>query len=149
MNNRIEWWEDPANKETFPLPISVVFGEHKWVASTNTDTGKYLGNCFRGVASGKTKEEAIERLFLALRIRYKRVESRSLEFERWVPLRVGNWSRLGGTWFQVFGINIYFRYGDNKKRGWYVPLTKLNIMVTNLWKTFREYKNKQQNEISS
>lgn len=45
----------------------------------------------------------------------------------------GDWRRIGGTWFQILGFHFYFRYGKNMRGGWYIPFTKLNIRINNLW----------------
>ena len=82
---------------------------------------------------GKSYKEAENRFWkMALDI-YKHHESRSQELNRWKWFQKGDWKSIGGTWFIVFGINVYFRYGKPIIGGWYIPFTNLNIMISNYW----------------
>jgi hypothetical protein len=137
----ISWWKDPKNKITFPLPISIVYDDNGvWIAATNDETEALLGDKVGSVAQGETQEEAIKDLITHIKIQIEYYYDMSLSYERWVPLRIGPWSSIGGSWFTVFGFNFYFRYGKNMKHGWYIPFTKLNISIRNQWKIYREYR---------
>ena len=82
---------------------------------------------------GKSYKEAENRFWkMALDI-YKHHESRSQELNRWKWFQKGNWKSIGGTWFTVFGIMVYFRYGKPMIDGWYIPFTNLNIRISNYW----------------
>jgi hypothetical protein len=136
---KLSWWEHAANKVDVKLPISVISNNGTWVASTNEETEKLLGDGLTGVAQAKTQEDAINKLFLILRMNHEFAEEKYRDYMRWVPFMKGDWSYSGGRWFTVFGINVYFRYGKNMKRGFYVPLTKLNIMVSSHWTSYKKY----------
>ena len=139
---RISWWNHEENKEVFHLPISVVKSdEHCWVATCNDETKKYLGE-LHGCAQGKTKEEAIEQMFVIIKISHNHSEDRRLNYQRWVPFRKGDWKHTAGKWFVVFGIHINFRYGKGMKGGRYLPFTKLNISILNEWLTYTNWKRK-------
>jgi hypothetical protein len=140
---KLSWWDNPENKTTYPIPVSVVENGGRWTAATNSDTEKILGEQLSGVASGNSKEEAIEKLFSSIRIIHQYTDTCRRDYHRYVPFIKGNWKHIGGKWITIFGFNIYFRYGNNMKGGWYIPFTKLNISFTNYWKLYREYiKNK-------
>lgn len=143
---RISWWNHPENKEVFNLPIAVVKSEGGWVATCNSETEKYLGKKLHGCAQGKTKEEAISQMFLTIRITHEFSEQCRLSYQRFVPFRKGNWQRVGGMWFVVFGIHVYFRYGKGMKGGKYIPFTKLNISISNDWTLYRDSKKKKSDD---
>lgn len=132
---RISWWEHPENKTFVELPVAIVQDGNYWCIGTNKETEKLLGKDLSSVsASGDTKEEAITNFFSLLKASHSFEKMCRLKYQRWVPFRKGNWKHTGGTWFVVFGIHVYFRYGKGMKGGWYVPFTKLNISVHNEWK---------------
>lgn len=138
--DRLSWWNHPENKKFFSLPVSVVKDGKWYVASTNSETEKYLGQDLTGCAQGKTEEEALNRLFQVIKWCHEHSEESRLRYGRWVPLKIGPWGHTGGNWFAFFGLNVYFRYGKNMKGGFYIPLTKLNISFTNEWTTYRNWK---------
>ena len=140
---RLSWWDDPKNKETFNLPISVVNSDGHWVATCNDETKKILGEGFNQCAQGKTKEEAINKMFMFIRMGDDYLEECRLNYQRWVPFRKGEWKQIGGKWIIIFGIHIYFRYGKGMKGGTYLPFTKLNICFSNEWTTYRKFKNEK------
>lgn len=140
---RICWWNNPANKENYEFPISVIKSDNCWVATCNDDTKKLLGDRLHAVAQGKTKEEAISKLFVLLRLTHNYSEQCRLNYQRFVPFRKGNWGQVGGTWFTVFGLHVYFRRGKGMKGGFYIPFTKLNISFSNEWKLYSRFKNEQ------
>lgn len=138
---RISWWDHPENQHEAKLPISLVETDRgAWIASTNSKTEALLGKLLTGVAQGNTKEEAINHLLRNLKFISEFDRDRSLRYARWVPFRRGPWWSIGGTWFVIFGIHVYFRYGKKMKYGWYVPMTKLNISIHSEWATYRNYK---------
>jgi len=155
MKNNYNWWEDPKNKEEIDkiswwnheersklvnLPIGLIEDGEYWIASTNDKTEEFLGKQLTGCGQGKTKEEAIKRLFDIIRWTHEYSEECRLNYQRWVPFRKGPWGKIGGNWFAIFGIHIYFRYGKRNKGGWFIPFTKLNISISSDWKIYRNYK---------
>lgn len=145
-NEHYKWWEDEKNQIKIDFPISLTSGEHRgvmyFVATTNEHTKKYLGELCQGAGQGNTKEEAINELFSSLRVLHQFNMDRMLNYERWVPFRIGNWLHIGGTWFAIYGFKFYFRYGSGMKGGRYIPFTKLNISITNLWIVYKKWKRK-------
>lgn len=131
---KLSWWNHDENIEIINFPIAVIKEGEYWTASTNNLTSKLLGDKLTGCASAKTKEEAIQRMFNIVRITHEYSEECRLSYQRWVPFRNGPWGQIGGNWIIIFGILIYFRYGKKMKGGWYLPLTKLNISITNEWR---------------
>lgn len=142
---RLSWWNHDKNKTTFPLPISIAQSGDCWVATCNNETELLLGDKLHGVAQGKTKEEAINSMFMIIRLTHEYSEECRLNYQRWVPLRFGNWKHIGGRWFTVFGINVYFRYGKNMKGGKFIPFTSLNISIHSEWATYRNWKASKKN----
>jgi len=143
VSDELLWWDKPENQEDFNLSISVIESDGIWVVSTNDKTKDYLGNKLSACASGKTKEQAISRLFLIIRHTHEFTEECRLNYQRFVPFRKGDWKKSGGTWFVVFGFHVYFRYGRPMLHGFYIPFTKLNISFSSDWKTYRKYKQKK------
>jgi len=139
---KISWWEHKKNQEIFPLPISVIQDGDYWIATCNNKTKKYLGDKLYGCSQGKTKEEAINKMFEIIRMTCDYYDECTLNYRRFVPFTKGNWKIKGGKWFTIFGIFMYFRYGKGMKGGWYVPFTKLNISISNYWVEWRKYKKK-------
>ena len=95
-----------------------------------------------GCAQGKTKNEAIKEMFAMIKIAHFYSEDCRFNYQRFVPFRKGDWKHTGGRWFAIFGIHIYFRFGKGMKGGWYFPLTKLNVSISNDWTTYRKWKRK-------
>lgn len=137
---KLSWWNHPENKENFSLPISITNSDNIWVATLNDETEKYLGKELSGCAQGETKQDAIEKMFMLIRMSHNYSEECRLRYQRWVPFRKGNWKHSGGKWFTIFGISTYFRYGKGMKGGWYVPFTKLNIRISSEWSIYRNWK---------
>lgn len=109
------------------------------------DDGKFVicpvDNCpiFQGIVSQGHTLEAAEKKFIQLAgYMQEYYIERSNDLDRWKPFNKGNWSRRGGTWFTVFGVGLYFRFGQGMKGGFYVPLTKMNITFTNHWKAIKK-----------
>lgn len=136
----ISWWEDPKNKDFFNLPIAVIKDEDYWVASTNTATEKFLSNYLIGCAKGKTKEEAINKMFNGIKRSYEYSEECRLNYQRWVPFRKGDWSHVAGKWFVIFGMQFSFRWNKGIRGGKYIPFTNINIWVTNQWTLYNDWK---------
>lgn len=136
---RLSWWNHDNNKDTFAFPISVVKDGDWWVATCNDETKKLLGDNLHGCAQGKTKQQAIDKMFMIIRMGHDYAEECRLNYQRWVPFRKGDWNR-GARWFVIFGINFYFRYGNGMKGGRYVPFTKFNISISNEWAAYRNWK---------
>lgn len=137
MKKTESWWGNPIHKENIPLSISIIQDGDFWVASTNNETETLLGQQISSVAQGKSKEQAIAKLFEFIRIGNSHMEKQAISYERFVPFIKGDWKNKGGRWFTIFGFMFYFRYGKNNKYGWYVPFTKLNISFENKWKTYK------------
>lgn len=145
MNNKdeyINWWDEEENQTTVEIPISIVKSASGWVAATNDRTKTFLGDGLHGCSQGETRDEAIKDLFESIRYMHQFSEMCRLKYQRWVPFRKGRWGSIGGTWFVIYGLHFYFRYGKNMKYGWYVPFTKLNISFCNEWIVYRDWKRK-------
>lgn len=99
------------------------------VEQTDDIIGK-LGIVVQEDTLDKAKAQALD----ILKYHIKYLEKRSNELDLWKPFQKGQWSHIGGTWFTVFGIHVYFRYGKGMKGGWYIPFTRLNITINNYWK---------------
>lgn len=130
MDN-INWSENLENKTTIELPVSIIQESGFWIIASNDETKKLLGKRINAISYKKTKEEAIITYFNCIKSLYEYQEKRAVKYERWVPFIKGNWKQIGGTWFKTFGITIYFRYGKNMKKGWYIPFTSWNIYIYN------------------
>ena len=142
---KVFWWEDPKNKETISFPISIIKSDDVWVASCNNETKKLLGDKVNVCSQGETKEDAIKKFFEGIKYLYDYSEECVLNYQRFVPLRKGNWKHNGGKWLVIFGFHFSFRYGKNMKGGMYVLFSKLNISFVNEWKLYKNYKsNKKQ-----
>ena len=146
---RLSWWNHPDNKHDFMLPISVINSDGIWVAATNDETKEILGEGLHGVAQGDTKTEAIEEMFTTIRMQYEFEHERRMRYQCWVPFRKGLWNMVGGKWNVIVGFHFYFRYGKNMKGGWYIPLTKLNISISNEWAIYRKFKKQSATQKSS
>jgi hypothetical protein len=142
MVEKISWWNHPENRVIVQLPIAVVEGEKYFVASTNDETKKFLGDDLHGCAQGETKEEAINRMFELIKWSCEFQKECRLSYQRWVPFRKGDWTHIGGKWFIIFGIHFSFRWGKQNKYGWFVPFTPLNISVHSDWIVYKNYKKK-------
>lgn len=129
----MSWWNHKENKEDYLLPISIIESEGVWVASCNDETKLVLGEKLYGCAQGNTKAEAIENLFKVIRFSHESIVDEAENYKKWAPFRKGNWANKGGTWFAIFGVNIYLRKGKGMKGGYYIPFTKLNISIYNEW----------------
>ena len=137
---RISWWNHPENKEDYMLPISVVNSDGIWVATCNDETKKVLGDRLHGCAQGDTKADAIEKMFQLIRFSHEFSEREVMRYQRWVPFRKGDWKHTGGSWFVIFGLHFYLRYGKGMKGGKYIPFTKLNISFHSEWSAYKKWK---------
>ncbi len=146
---RLSWWDRPENKKFFRLPYSLVKDGKYWIAATNNETKSLLGEELHGCGQGKTKKEAIRKMFLIIKVTHEFSQEEVRDFQRWVPFRKGDWKQIGGTWFVVFGIHFYFRYGSDMQGGWYIPKTKLNISINSDWKNYRNWKNEKKKQINN
>lgn len=138
--DEISWWNQDENKSTYPLPISVKEDEGIWVATFNSDTETLLGKRMHGVAQGDTREDAVRNMLDVIRCVYEHYEEMEMKYKRWVPFRGGNWKKMGGNWFTIFGIHFYLRIGAGMKGGWYIPFTKLNISISSEWRNYKNFK---------
>ncbi len=147
-NNNIEldWWNDPKSKETLSIPVSIIESDGEYIISFNDETTKLLGSEINTIASGDTKSEAISNFFMLLRSISHYNADKQFSYERFVPFIHGDWSHIGGTWFIIFGIHFYFRYGEGMIGGWYLPFTKLNISVYSLWRSYKRWKEAHKEE---
>lgn len=114
--------------------VKVIQGKNHIIMTTTEDTkAKLYGQGI--VVQGDTEEEAEEAFWESLEVILKYYHHRMYQADLWEPFRIGpirNWKKA--FWFQIFGINVYFRYGDNMKGGRYIPFTKLNIRILNYWR---------------
>ena len=117
-------------------------GEH-WTATFSEETEKLLGDKLHSCASGDTKEEAVEKMFMLMKWSHEYSEECRLNYQRFVPFRKGDWKRTGGKWFVIFGFHFNFRYGKQMKGGWFIPFTKQNISIHSDWSIYKEYKRKR------
>ena len=140
--DRISWWNHQENEVSFPLPISLMNEGETWIATCNGETDKLLGNRLHGLGQGETKEEAIEKMFMIIRMTHDYSEECRLDYQRFVPFRKGDWKRTGGKWVVIFGHQIYFRHGKGMQGGVYIPFTKLNISISSEWSTYKKWKEK-------
>lgn len=141
------WWEQTQNKSTLDLPVSIINDNNVWVICSNEKTKELLGDEISSIiVQGKSKEDAIRKYFLLIKSTVSHQQLQVLKYQRWVPFRKGFWNITGGTWFVIFGIVFYFRYGKNMKYGFYVPYTKLNISIRNEWKEYKKFKNELKNK---
>lgn len=144
LAEKLSWWDKPENQTTIELPVAIVFnGEQYTISTFHPNEEKYLGKELHGSASGETKEIAIDRMFHSIRCTNRMWKTMALKHQRWVPLIIGPWKKIGGKWITIFGFHFNFRYGSKMKHGWYIPFTKLNIMFVNKWKTYKMWKNEQ------
>lgn len=143
--DEMSWWDHPENQRNVEIPIAIIKDDKYWVASTNDKTKELLGDYFHGCTqSDKSEEDAIKKLFEMLRWTSELYFEQMLNYQRCVPFRHGPWGRIGGHWFAIFGIHVYFRYGKNMQGGWYVPFTKLNISMSSEWVTYKRFKKEKQ-----
>jgi hypothetical protein len=146
--DKLSWWDHAENRYIIYLPISIVKDGDMYVASFNTETKKYFGEDIHGCAMGKSTEEAVEEMFYMIRFEHEYLKDKVLNYQRFIPFRKGDWKHVGGTWFVIFGMHVYFRHGKGMKGGWYIPFTKLNVSITNEWANYRKHKNKLKNTLS-
>lgn len=144
--DRISWWNHSDNMTTYPLPISVIHDGEWCVVTGNDETKKLLGEYLNVSSQGKTREEAISDYFKMLRFNHEFILGRELKFQRWVPLQIGPWGHIGGSWFSVYGIHVHFRYGKGMKGGRYIPYTLLNISMSSDWMAYKRWKKNRKND---
>jgi hypothetical protein len=114
------------------IPVILVQEDEDYCIISTKESEAIIGNSI--VGSGKTFEDAANKFWDMARYINEYHKSRSHDLDRWKPFQKGNWKHTGGSWFTVFGINVYFRRGKNMKGGWYIPFTKMNISITNYWR---------------
>jgi hypothetical protein len=115
---RISWWNHPENRTTVEIPVAIVKTDNDhYVITPVDDEDNWLGKELHCCASGDTKEEAIKDMFQMIRWLSEFHHERSLDYQRWVPLRIGPWGSIGGRWFSIFGMHFSFRYGRSNKGG--------------------------------
>ncbi len=83
--------------------------------------------------SGKTLKAAERQFWSMAKFIFQYNHDRSMELDKWKPFQKGDWGHIGGSWFTIYGIRVYFRYGGGMFGGRYIPFTKLNISVHNYW----------------
>lgn len=132
-------YKEVEERTTIEIPIGYVQGEYedgkKYVVAFNTkETNDIIGNKIGLVVQGDSLDDAKIQMLQSIKCHIDWIEKRSHQLDLWKPFQKGNWKHIGGTWFTTFGINVYFRYGENMKGGWYIPFTKLNISVRNHWR---------------
>ena len=129
-----EKWENI----TLELPVEYIKDEKFHIIKTNKKSEDIFEQFF--IVQGDSFEEAEREFWQMVKFNSNFHKVRSGELNKWKLFQKGPWGQIGGNWFTILGINIFFRYGKNMKGGWYVPLTKFNISVHNYW-----FKPKKQN----
>lgn len=120
-------------KDHIKIPVLIVEDADKsFFVTSYEETEKYLPNGPHG--SGATLEKAIEKFWVIHKIDREYLQQRADKAYKWIPFERGQWKGTGTFWFRVYGLHFYFRYGNGMKGGKYIPLTKLNISITNHWK---------------
>lgn len=122
------------NTDKIEIPIGYEQDGDIVVLFNTSDTDKLIGANIGIVVQGDSVAEAKRQYLLTLSGHIQWLEKRSRELEKWKPFQKGDWKHIGGKWFTIFGINVYFRTGKGMKGGWYVPFTKLNVKIFNHWK---------------
>lgn len=133
MKTETEKYIDNLNTEKIKISIpAILFHEGEMFTIMTTDESeKIIGQPL--FASGKSQEEAENKIWELMRYTNKFHIERSNELDKYKFFQHGSWGKMGGNWFSILGINVYFRKGEGMKGGWYVPLTKLNISIHNHW----------------
>lgn len=114
------------------IPVEMIQEGETVFISTTEEAEKILG--FSSYGDGKTKEEAEKQFWSMIRFMNEYYKERSDKLDCWKPFQKGDWKHIGGTWFIIFGIHVYFRTGKGMKGGRYIPFTNLNIMINNHWR---------------
>lgn len=123
--------------EYINIPVNVINTKNgNTLVTTTKESEKLLGNSI--YSQGKTYEEAEKGFWEMLKYVNDYHLTRSNELNKWKWFQKGDWSKTGGSWFTILGINVYFRYGKNMKGGWYIPFTKMNILIHNHWRKHKE-----------
>ena len=115
-------------KYKMSIPVAWIKDGDSYLVITTKESEKLFGQSLYG--SGKTIKKAENHLLSMGRIITEYHTHRSNELDKWKPFQCGDWSHIGGTWFMIYGIHFYFRYGKNMHGGWYIPFTKLNIGIS-------------------
>lgn len=115
------------------LPVKVYVGNGHVCIATSDISKSLIGGHI--VVEGKTFQDAETEFWKSVAVTCGYHKERSDLLDLYKPFQKGDWKEIGGTWFCIYGINVYFRYGKKMQHGWYVPFTKLNIMITNYWKS--------------
>lgn len=124
----MEWHENEESKETIDLPVSIMYNGKKWIICANSDTRKLLGRDLAIIASGHTKEDAVNRFYAHVRMHQESSIKEAIDRNKWFVS--GDWKRKGGMWFSIFFLHVYIRYGKDMLGGWYIPFTQFNITVS-------------------
>lgn len=117
--------------KSVPLEVEIITSEEGVCISTTDKSYDIIG--FHIVVQENTLEAATEHFWKSAKIASSYHQKRSKELNKWKPFQKGEWKSTAGSWFIVYGFKFYFRYGADMKGGWYIPLTKMNITITNLW----------------
>ncbi len=120
---------------------SIENGKEYYVIVSTEESEDILQNPI--VVQGHTLEDAKKKFWRSVRSINKYHTRKANLYDLWRPLVLGPLGKTGGNWFSIFGIHVYFRYGKGMKGGKYIPLTKLNISVSNQWK-WKIYENKKE-----
>lgn len=133
MNNETEKYLELLNPEHIKISIPAILFKDgdQFTIMTTDETEKIIGQPL--VASGKTREDAENKIWEMLRVVNEFHIERSRELNKYKFFQHGPWGKIGGNWFTILGINVYFRKGKNMIGGWYIPFTKLNIRIHNHW----------------
>jgi hypothetical protein len=119
------------------IPVAMAQGEGYFVIFNTDETDKLIGKT-NIVVQGDSIEDAKSKYLWILKSHIDYMEKRSNDLNKWKSFQKGDWKHIGGTWFTLFGFNVFFRRGKNMKGGWYVPLTNLNITIWNYWTMYKK-----------
>lgn len=121
----------PKSINDYQVRIDGIMKEYHDGSFIFTAKNRTFKPCF---GSGFKPEQAEQEFLVTLEAMIDFYTYSYKKLERLAIFYKGDWSRKGGSWFTILGIHFYFRYGKGMRGGWYIPLTKLNITVNNLWK---------------
>lgn len=142
---KVKVFTNEAGEKFAMVPVEVTeWTDGKFVANWDNSKGSILDRDLQSVTQGNSEEEAVNELFSAMSIIYNYHKRNDLKYRRLCPFIKGDWKRVGGTWFTIFGWNFYFRRGKQCRHGFFIPFTTFNIMITNEWKLYRDYVKKYQ-----
>ena len=149
-NQKEEWKAALKNikentKPTYiKIPVEYVLDSNgEYLVSTTDESEEILEQGHYG--TGKTLEEAKEKFLKMVKSMNGFYRIKLQRADRWMLWERGAWGSMGGTWFTILGIHVYFRHGkgvDGKGMygGFYIPFTDLCVSIHNYWLRPIKYK---------